>query len=156
MATLVGRAEHANTEFKNIPVIDLANIRKSDLNVQKALADEIRDACINVGFFYVKNHGIPEDILHATLDNAKRFFAQPTESKMEIENKKSPAFKGYHPILSGNNNPDNAGDMHEGFEFGWEPLHAAQRNNEEKDGAMAGANVWPSDLPGFREGVLEY
>ena len=47
--------------------------------------------------------------------------------------------------------------MHEGFEFGWEEMDA--RIDDEKranDGVMAGANVWPSDCPGFRESVLTY
>ncbi|KAF5382423.1 hypothetical protein D9615_002770 [Tricholomella constricta] len=162
MSTLVGRAEHADPGFKDIPIIDLVNISSSDPNVQKVLAADIRDACINVGFFYVKNHGIPEETIQTTLEMAKRFFAQPIESKMEaipslqVEIRKTPNFKGYSPLLSGNNDPDNAGDLQEGFEFGWEPLDATQRNDHEKDGVMAGANIWPSDLPGFREGALHY
>ena len=66
-------------------------------------------------------------------------------------------FKGYHPVLASNNDPNGAGDMHEGFEFGWEEIIPLE--NDEKrahDGAMAGANVWPADLPRFREDVLAY
>ena len=48
--------------------------------------------------------------------------------------------------------------MHEGFEFAWEELDPSKSNDEsrEHDGAMAGANVWPQDAPGFREAVLGY
>ena len=76
---------------------------------------------------------------------------------MELDIRKTPNFKGYTSLLSSNNDPDNAGDMHEGFEFGWEEIIPLE--NDEKrahDGAMAGANVWPVDLPGFREDVLAY
>lgn len=76
---------------------------------------------------------------------------------IQIENRKTPNFKGYSPLLSGNNNPYGAGDLQEGFEFGWEELNGGL--NIEKDtnaGVMAGANVWPSELPGFREKVLRY
>ena len=75
----------------------------------------------------------------------------------QLDIRKTPNFKGYNPILSSNNDPGNGGDLHEGFEFGWEELNA--RADDEKrtnDGAMAGANVWPSDVPGFRESVLAY
>ncbi|KAF8073579.1 hypothetical protein FPV67DRAFT_754310 [Lyophyllum atratum] len=156
MSTLMGRVENADSAFKDIPVIDLANISSSDASVQKALAGEIRDACINVGFFYVMNHGISDDIVQATLDMAKEFFSQSIDSKMTIENRKTPNFKGYSPLLSGNNNADGAGDMQEGFEFGWEALDSTQRIDQGEDGVMAGANVWPADLPGFREKVLQY
>lgn len=74
----------------------------------------------------------------------------------QIENKKTANFKGYSPLLSGNNNPENAGDLQEGFEFGWEPIHPMTLSNDEKNGVMAGANVWPSELPGFREKALKY
>ena len=49
-------------------------------------------------------------------------------------------------MLSSNNDPYNNGDMHEGFEFGWEALDASKAANDPKrakDGVMAGANVWP-------------
>jgi isopenicillin N synthase-like dioxygenase len=72
-------------------------------------------------------------------------------------NKKNPDFKGYSPLLSGNNNPDNAGDHQEGFEFGYELLESTSNVNQEcNDGPMSAANVWPSVLPDFREAALKY
>jgi isopenicillin N synthase-like dioxygenase len=72
-------------------------------------------------------------------------------------NKKNSNFKGYSPLLSGNNNPENAGDLQEGFEFGYESLNPLSGSGQEgNDGVMVGANVWPSELPGFRESALKY
>jgi len=75
---------------------------------------------------------------------------------LQLLNKKNPNFKGYSPLLSANNNPENAGDLHEGFEFGYEPLNSLSSSEHEDDGVMAGANVWPSALPDFREAALKY
>ena len=75
----------------------------------------------------------------------------------QLDATKTANFKGYNAVLSSKNDPDSNGDMHEGFEFGWEEMDA--RIDDEKranDGVMAGANVWPSDCPGFRESVLTY
>lgn len=69
--------------------------------------------------------------------------------------KKQPNFKGYTPLLSGNNDPNGAGDLQEGFEFGWEEP-SLSKDAQDKYGVMAGGNVWPSGIPGFREAVLEY
>ncbi|KAI0823965.1 Clavaminate synthase-like protein [Trametes gibbosa] len=143
--------------FDHIPIIDLKDIDSADITTRKALGDAVRDACINVGFLYVKNHGIPRDTIDKALEASKDFFSLSLERKMEIDIRKASNFKGYNPVLSSNNNPLNRGDLHEGFEFGWEELNA--RLNDEKranDGAMSGANVWPSDLPGFRDSVLSY
>ncbi|KAH9850158.1 Clavaminate synthase-like protein [Lenzites betulinus] len=143
--------------FNHIPIIDLKDIDSADAATRRALGVAVRDACINVGFLYVKNHGISGDIIDNALDASKDFFSLPLERKMEIDIRKASNFKGYNPVLSSNNDPLNRGDLHEGFEFGWEELNP--RLNDEKrasDGVMAGANVWPPDLPGFRESVLSY
>ena len=149
---------------------DLQDIHSHDPTARRALADEIRDACINVGFFYgetcrtmictpalrhhpVKNHGVPEHIVSAALDAGKRFFALPQPTKDAIDIHKSSNFKGYTALLGENTDPENRGDLHEGFDIGWEDFVGTSR---EDDGAMTGGNVWPEGLPGFREAVLEY
>lgn len=46
-----------------IPTLDLTRLYSSHLEDRKALAAEIRDAGVNTGFFYIKNHGIPEETI---------------------------------------------------------------------------------------------
>jgi len=117
------------------------------------LAARIRDACINVGFFYVSNHGIPESMINEALGAGKEFFALPLSTKEELDIHKSPNFKGYTGLLGENVNPENRGDLHEGFDVGWEdPVTLAVRN----EGGLDGENVWPEGLPGFRETVMDY
>ncbi|KAL0064287.1 hypothetical protein AAF712_008731 [Marasmius tenuissimus] len=155
--SLVEAAGEANQAFKDIPIIDLKDIVSPDANVRKALAEEVRQACMNVGFFYVKNHGVEEETVGKALSSSKEFFALPMDSKMEIENKKTPSFKGYSPLLSGNNDPNGKGDLQEGFEFGWEAMKETDSGKAQQDqGALSGANVWPSELPAFRVAALEY
>ncbi|KAI0762015.1 Clavaminate synthase-like protein [Trametes elegans] len=146
---------NARTEsaFEEIPIINLEHAQSTDPHARKALAEEIRDACVNVGFFYVKNHGIPENIVSATVAAARRFFALPESTKAALDIHKSLNFKGYTGLLGENTNPDNRGDLHEGFDLGWEELTGASRTD---DGVMTGENVWPKNLPGFRKAVLEY
>ncbi|KAF8272609.1 2OG-Fe(II) oxygenase [Lactarius quietus] len=156
--SLLEAARNANTEFSEIPIIDLKDISDPNPEVQQALAKQIRDACIDVGFFYVSNHGISEDIITATLESMKTYFSLPRETKMELDNTTTSNFKGYNAVLSSNNDPAGAGDMHEGFEFGWEVLDDAPGALDAcrmNDGSMAGANVWP-DVPGFRKSLLRY
>ncbi|THH20613.1 hypothetical protein EW146_g810 [Bondarzewia mesenterica] len=161
--SLVQAAQNADTTFRDIPIIDLQNTTnlRSNTALQKALADQVRDACINVGFFYVKNHGIAEATISSALSLTKSFFSLPIENKMKLDFIKTPNFKGYNAVLTSNNDPYNNGDMHEGFEFGWEslrvdPFKSANDPKLPNQGAMAGANVWPKDVPGFREAVLRY
>ncbi|KAK0244550.1 hypothetical protein EDD85DRAFT_808536 [Armillaria nabsnona] len=156
--TLLASIEEDSTSFQEIPIIDLAMISTEDPGRKKALADKVRAACVDVGFFYVTNHGISETIIQEAVDRSKDFFSLPLEDKMMIENKKSPNFKGYSPLLSGNNDPDNDGDLQEGFEFGLEQIEPQPQGQDDSsdDGVMTGANVWPSQLPEFRRAALQY
>lgn len=156
--SLLEAARNANTGFSAIPIIDLKDISDPNPEVQQSLAKQIRDACIDVGFFCVTNHGISEEIIEATLESMKSYFSLPLETKLELDNKKTPNFKGYNAVLSSKNDPAGAGDMHEGFEFGWEALDDAPGALDAcrmNDGSMTGANVWP-DVPGFRKSLLRY
>lgn len=147
----------------------------SDTSLRNALAAEIRDACINVGFFYskctlrtypelprspslrpvrtVKNHGVSQDIVENALAAGKRFFLLSQDAKDALDIHKSLNYKGYTPLLGENTDPANRGDLHEGFDIGWEDFTGVSRSD---DGAMTGDNVWPLDLPGFRDAVLQY
>lgn len=70
--------------FEEIPVIDIQDAKSVDPTLRRQLADRIRDACINVGFFYVKNHGIPEEDIANTIKAARQFFALPESTKMGV------------------------------------------------------------------------
>ncbi|KAN0087661.1 hypothetical protein V8E55_006282 [Tylopilus felleus] len=138
----------------HIPVIDIADLSSPDPLLRSALATEIRSACVDVGFFYVKNHGIPDAVIHAATNSAKRFFALQTATKIELDIHRSQNFKGYTALLGENVNINNKGDLHEGFDIGWESIdHDA---HPPASGPMSGANVWPENLPAFREDVLAY
>lgn len=93
-------------EFNEIPIIDLAQD-------QTVSAAELRDACTRVGFFYVKNHGVPEDLIDDVWKVAKDFFALPLEEKMEIELHKTPNMRGYTPMYGENVDPSSRPDAHE-------------------------------------------
>jgi len=108
----------------------------------------------------VKNHRISEERITGALVAGKAFFALDTSTKMELDIGKTSNFKGYTALLHENVNPSGLGDLHEGFDIGWEPEFPSDddAHNAEKitDEAMSGTNVWPSNVPGFKEAVLAY
>jgi hypothetical protein len=54
-----------------IPVIDLSTIYDGP-EARKALAVGIKKAAEDIGFFYIKNHGIKEDVIQKAEDQAWR------------------------------------------------------------------------------------
>ncbi|CAG9946870.1 unnamed protein product [Clonostachys rosea f. rosea IK726] len=121
-----------STELEKIPVIDASRIWSDKLEDRKAVAEEIRDASRNIGFFYLINHGIDQDYATEVIDQAKRFFALPEEKKMEV-------FTGLVPN-------DEA--------FNW--AYDASEDPEAVDKTEPSVSIWPSNLPGFREGLYAY
>ena len=81
----------------------------------------------------------------------------PRSSQIDI--RKSDNYKGYTGLLTENTDPEHgAGDMHEAFEWGYEDIDVKTGASLRDDGAMKGANIWPSenDVPGFRLAMLNY
>jgi isopenicillin N synthase-like dioxygenase len=57
--------------------------------------DHLREALINVGFFYLRNPPISLDVQHVFSEKALELFDLPLEKKLEIEMVNSPHFLGY-------------------------------------------------------------
>ncbi|XP_061170418.1 uncharacterized protein LOC133179710 [Saccostrea echinata] len=72
-----------------IPVVDLAPYTLSvteeqvDTCTLRKLADEICHAFQDVGFVYLKNHGIPQQLINDVFSTSKMFFDQPEELKQK-------------------------------------------------------------------------
>jgi isopenicillin N synthase-like dioxygenase len=143
-----------------IPVIDIAGAFSPELAERKKVAWEIHKACRETGFFLITGHGVPQSLIDAQFDWAKRFFALPLEAKMAIHMKNSPSTAGYEPIGgqvldSQDANAENApADLKESFYAGLElpddhPYAVRQVRS-------FGHNQWPAALPGFREQMLAY
>ncbi len=140
--------------FGSIPVIDLGSFLEGQPGAKEKVAEEIGRACRHVGFFYIKNHGISEDVTDELIKQSKRFFRQPFDKKMEVDAKKIGRHRGYIPMGDLSAGVKARPDVQEGFEL-CEELPADDPDYL-AGSIMYGPNVWPDNLPGFREGVYGY
>ena len=76
-------------DLDSIPIIDIADLKHIDRDKRIAVAVQIREACEHVGFFYVKNHGVSEELLSEVYAAAREFFALPAEEKLIVDISKS-------------------------------------------------------------------
>ncbi|HTQ70023.1 MAG TPA: 2-oxoglutarate and iron-dependent oxygenase domain-containing protein [Acidocella sp.] len=140
--------------FHEIPVIDFGAMQGDDLAAKQNVASALYEAATKVGFFYIKNHGVPEAIIKAMFDAGPAFFALPLEEKMKLHVKLSSNNSGYTPLLEENVNPKAKGDLHEAFDI------AAELPPDDPDLAsgkgLYGANLWPEGMPEFRQAMLDY
>jgi len=148
-----GEAAAAARPFDTVPQIDLSALSEGSREAAGETAQEIRQACLEVGFFYIAGHGVDPALLTDVFDIAERFFALPHEDKEAVSILKSPKMRGYTGLLEENTDPDNHGDLHEGFDIG---LDLADDDPDAHGDVYGwGLNQWP-DMPGFRELVVSY
>ncbi|OBY26116.1 isopenicillin N synthase family dioxygenase [Leisingera sp. JC1] len=144
---LQDRLRAQRVSFDKIPVIDI-----SALNTGGSLfevAKEIRWALTNVGFFYVKNHGVPEAVVNGAFDETRAFFDLPLQDKMDLHISKSGlALRGYIEIFGENTDPKKTKDLKECFDIGPE--------SPAGDTPFFGPNLWPAARPEFELAVYGY
>jgi isopenicillin N synthase-like dioxygenase len=78
-----------------IPTIDISTVNGSERE-KWALASEVKAAAQASGFFYIKNHGIPETVISDALDSSKAFFAQSRQDRLKSSATKTEFRNGYH------------------------------------------------------------
>ncbi|WP_352923475.1 2-oxoglutarate and iron-dependent oxygenase domain-containing protein [Mesorhizobium sp. M1182] len=109
----------------------------------------MRLALSNAGFMYVKNHGIPQDLIDSVFHVSREFFYLPLSQKTLLHIKNSDlAFRGYTEPFGENTDPGKTKDLKECFDFGPE--------RSVFEGPFFGPNQWPSNWPEFRELTYGY
>jgi len=160
-------------DFDSIPVIDLSQPKE-------VYAKQIGDACRNVGFFYIVNHGVDQKVMEGIMDMSRNFFDLDLSTKLKVsscnnsENKKG--YRGYFEIggedldnkdgtrdllseeggvhVSNNNaTTTKKGDYKEGFD--------CSLSGNEDALLFFGDNMWPDEIVnpsiiGFRDKVMNY
>lgn len=143
---------------EEIPRIDLSAI-DGDLESRKAIAAKIREAAMNTGFFYIHNHGIPEELIEGALTHVKEFFDQPLAEKEKVKISISGKSVGYTGVGRTQINKTETKDNKETFSMRYDarndPLHGTTSSpaaDELED------FIWneTSHLDGFRGALVEF
>ncbi len=147
----------ARVPLESLPVVDLAPFLQGDAQQRRAVARQIGEACRNIGFFYIVGHGVPVELRAQVFAEAKRFFDQPQDKKLEIDIERSACHRGYFKLGGENLDParqKQGGDLKEGIKIGQDlprdhPLVRAGT-------PLHGPNQWPAELPGFQQTMQTY
>ena len=143
---------------EEIPVLDVGPFLAGQSGALRHLADGVRHALENIGFFYIENHGVPQDLIDRVFAETVRFHALPLERKLQI--RVNTLGVGYMPnkglqAKSFEGRKENKPDIGEGFVATRERA-PHERGPEWEKTVYRCANQWPPDLPGFRETVIAY
>ncbi|MBV9862311.1 MAG: isopenicillin N synthase family oxygenase [Alphaproteobacteria bacterium] len=151
-----GVRDHAAAAAQ-IPVIDYGPYFAGEAGALERLAREVRQACEQVGFFYILNHGVPEETIERAFAASRRFHALPLEQKLALKLNENNI--GYLPV--------NASVQ------GASTVHKATRPNQNESffishdrgpdhpdvvagKPLRGRNQWPRGVPGMRQDMMAY
>lgn len=135
---------------EDVAVLDLTPLAEG--RSLDELAVELDRACRDIGFFYVKNHGIPAEIFQNVFDATRRYFDIPVSERMA--DKMDDKYRRGFMQQGINQHPGYAPDLKESYEIGTDlplthPLVVAGV-------PLHGPNQWPEELPWLREAAEAY
>ncbi|KAK0380213.1 2OG-Fe(II)oxygenase superfamily protein [Colletotrichum limetticola] len=151
--------------FTSIPILDLALARDPETKPQFLI--DLRHALMEVGFLYLKNVGIPDELFKRVIKEGKGFFDIPTEEKynrfinvltflirLKIEMKNAKSFLGYSQLSA----EITAGKIDHREQIDLSTEHPLPGPNDPLYYNLLAPNQWPSEsaLPGFRATFTEY
>ncbi|UKZ48910.1 hypothetical protein TrVGV298_003146 [Trichoderma virens] len=138
--------------FTSIPILDLDLSR--DPATKPEFLNQLRHALMEVGFLYLKNVGISQDLWDEVIKQGKGFFDIPQEEKLKIEMKNAPSFLGYSQLSA----EITAGAIDHREQIDLSTEHALPGPDAPRYYNLLGPNQWPSEesAPGFRSTYTEY
>ncbi len=149
------RAEAA--EIDELPIIELGPYGDGAPGALEAAAAALDRACREIGFFFIRDHGVPQELIDRVFAETKRFHDLPLERKMATPINRDN--RGYMPLggttlktstVNRNTKPSLNASFFLGRDLG--PDHADVVAKK----PFRSPNQWPDGLPGFRETMTEY
>jgi isopenicillin N synthase-like dioxygenase len=124
-------------------LVDFARFGSSDPVERAATAAAFRGALEAVGFCYLRNHGVPAEVVDAVFAQSAAFFALPLATKEAVRPNESASTLGYGGVGGQALEKGRPGDLKEIYQA--RPGPAGDE-----------ADVWPPELPAFRETVVAF
>lgn len=139
-------------DIEEIPVIDMGPALGEGQAGERAVSEAFRRAATDVGFFYVKNHGVDWALVERARAAAREFFDLPLERKNQV--RVNANHRGFLRIGEARMADGVEPDLKESFVWGLEVT-------AEEAAAVAGnpflcPNNWPDFQPGLRSAVYPY
>jgi isopenicillin N synthase-like dioxygenase len=143
----------SRTDAAEIPILDLAPYLSGQPGARDRLGKQLCHALENIGFYFITGHGVPQSLIDAAFAETARFHAQPLDRKLRLRRNRDNV--GYLP-MSRSTNADVAVKRNVNEAFFLKRDLPADHPDVLTGKRFRGTNLWPDDLPGFRDTVTAY
>jgi len=132
-------------ERQEIPVIDFGPFLDGTRAERQGVAEQMRRASQEWGFFYLSRCGMPTQQLEAAFSGSKTFFDLPLEEKQGVAWQCPESNRGYVGIKREKLDPTRPGDLKEAFNLA-----------PERPGLDSHKNLWPKGHPRFKSVMIQF
>ena len=136
----------------DIPVINFAPFLEGDPKDKQAVAQAIYRACHDVGFMYLKNHGVPQNKVDQAFEQSRQFFGLPLEKKQQIAWSSGTSNRGYVGIERERLDETKPGDLKEAFNMG----RAISLEEVDAEQQALVVNQWPEGQDTFKNTITDF
>lgn len=140
-----------------IPVIDYGPYFAGEPGALQDLAQQVRDACEHIGFFYILNHGVPQEVIDRGFAASRRFHALPLERKLALRlNENNIGYLPMNASVQGASTVHKATKPNQNESF-FVSYDRSPDHPEVRAGVpLRGLNQWPDGVPGLRADMMAY
>ena len=150
-------ARDMDAALARLPIIDLGPYFRGEDGALEILAAEVADACREVGFFYIKNHGVGEDLVEDAFAQSKRFHALPLAAKQSLAlDQNNIGYMAMNTSMQAHSTVHKATTPNQNESFFVTHDRGPEHPDVIAETPLRGRNHWPDGLPGFRQGVMAY
>ena len=144
----------------SIPVIDLAPALCGSAADRMQVAQQMDTACVDIGFFSIRGHGVALELIQALREHASTFFNLPLDVKLRAQPQPLTTPRGYRALgydsLSRGNAGEAPGDLKEYYHFGRESWPDSPYFNSSEGQKYFIKNRWPEHPEGFARVAADY
>lgn len=140
-----------NTQV-DIPLIDFAPFLTDDSDGQRQVAKAIYQACHEVGFLYLTNHGVPQTAIAQAFKQSRAFFDLPMAEKQKLAWSSEFSNRGYVGLERERLDEAQPGDLKEAFNVGKEVSLAEAAGSR----SSLVVNRWPEGREAFRQTISAF
>lgn len=144
-----------------VPIIDIAPYRTGAEDRKRAVAQQIDEACRDIGFLVIAGHGVSADLIQAVGDVSREFFDLSLEEKMQVIRPAPDVTRGYIPmegesVARSRGEYAAPGDLNESLMIGPVEVGDDAYYRSPAAGQHFAPNLWPQRPAALRQVYTTY
>lgn len=144
----------------SIPLVDLTPALEGSEGARRKVAAEIDQICTEIGFFTIRGHGVPIEVIRTLRDKGNAFFALPLAEKKRAAPVDPITPRGYRGVgieaLSRANAMSTPFDLKEYYHIGRERWPDEPYFTQGEGPRYFIPNLWPEHPVGFGAAAEQY